>query len=253
MTRFTEWCADKDIPAHQHKLQILTANPVKRAYAVKVVAQAVPDYYATSERIAALLTRLGRTAAAEYLAGKLPTCLPIKSGDLGEILCTAYVREATPFALGINRLRWKDHRNMSMRGEDVLAFSLGPNGTALRVLKAEVKSRARMQTSVIQEARKALSAHGELPSAHAVAFVADRLGETGHTQLRDALDDVQLKHGFKTSHVTHMLFAFSGNDPSNLLNVNLTSYVGAVPQHYVGLQVEDHQDFIQSVFTAVGA
>ena len=45
-----------------------------------------------------------------------------------------------PFNLGIKRLRWKDHRNMSMRGEDVLAFNLDPKGGRLKILKAEVKS-----------------------------------------------------------------------------------------------------------------
>ena len=252
MTRFAEWCSETETTVAGHKLRLLTSVPARQAQAVKLVAAAVPGYYAFPERIAGLLARLGRTAAAKYVTEKLPTSLSIKSGDLGEILCTAYVGEATPFKLGIIRLRWKDHRNMSMRGDDVLAFNLGSKGKALNVLKAEVKSRANLRTSVIKEARIALSEHRELPSPHAVAFVADRLGETGDKPLRDALDDVQLKHGFKTSQVTHMLFTFSGNDPSKLLSVNLESYAGTVSQQYVGLQVSDHQGFIRSVFAAVG-
>lgn len=251
MTKFAEWCVESEIPVASHKLRVLAAKPTKQSHAVKLIAKAVPDYYAAPDRIAGLLTRLGRPEAAKYVKEKLPTSLAIRSGDLGEILCTAYVREATSFNIGIKRLRWKDHRNMSMRGDDVLAFSIGPKGKTLRVLKAEIKSRATLRSSVVKEARKALAEHGELPSAHAIGFVADRLGETGDKPLRDALDDVQLKHGFKTSQVTHMLFTFSGNDPSNMLSVNLSTYAGVVPQHYVGLQVSNHQAFIKSVFDAV--
>ena len=146
---------------------------------------------------------------AKYIEEKLPTLKTIKSGDLGEILCNGYVIEATKFKFGIKRLRWKDHRNMSMRGEDVLAFSMGPKGDTLTILKAEVKSRAAMPTAVIEEARVALAGNMELPSPHAISFVADRLDEAGDWKLRDALDKAQLKDGLKVSQITHMLFTFS--------------------------------------------
>jgi len=251
MTRFTEWCSQTEIPSSKHKLQVLVATPAKRGHAVAVVAASIPENYSSPERIAGLLSRLGRTAVAKHIAEKLPTSLSIKSGDLGEILCTSYVHEATKFNLGINRLQWKDHRNMSMRGDDVLAFSLGATGQGLEVLKAEVKSRAKMQTSVIEEARAALSDHQELPSAHAIGFVADRLGELGNLKLQDALDDVQLNKGFRKSQVTHMLFTFSGNAPSKMLSANLIGYAGNVSQHYVGIHISDHKNFINDVFAAV--
>lgn len=252
MTRFNEWCTDNETSVASHKLHLLTADPTKQPHAVQVVAKAVPDYYAAPSRIAGLLARLGRTDAAKYVSQKLPTLPTIKSGDLGEILCNAYVLEATPFKLGIKRLRWKDHRNMSMRGEDVLAFSLGAKGAGLKVLKAEVKSRASMPTSVIEEARVALSANGDLPSAHAMSFVADRLDETGDKALKDALDDALLTDGLKVAQVTHMLFTFSGSNPSSLLKTNLSAYAGVVSQHYIALHVKSHQAFIKAVFGAVG-
>lgn len=141
---------------------------------------------------------------------------------------------------------------MSMRGEDVLAFNLDPKGAGLKILKAEVKSRAGMRTAVIDEARAALSANDGLPSPHAIAFVADRANEVGDTVFGDALDKAQLKDGIRASQVSHMLFTFSGNDPLTLLKTNLQAYSGAVPQHYVGVRVEGHQGFIKAVFEAVG-
>lgn len=140
MTKFTEWCDEIETSVSSHRLHQLTAKPAKLAHATTVIAGTLPQYYAAPSRIADLLNKLGKPAAAKYVAEKLPTTKSIRSGDLAEILCNAYVLEATAFTQGIKRLRWKDHRNMSMRGEDVLAFSFDAKGK-LYILKAEVKSR----------------------------------------------------------------------------------------------------------------
>lgn len=249
---FAKWCVASEEPIQKHKLHGLGIAAGKQAQAISSISSAVPSYYTDPKRIADLLKKLGKPAAAAHVEQKLPTQVSIRSGDLGEILCNAYVYAATPFNLGIRRLRWKDHRNMSMRGEDVLAFNLNPKGGGLKILKAEVKSRAGMRTAVIDEARAALCANSGLPSPHALAFVADRSNEAGDTVLGDALDKALLKDGIHASQVSHMLFTFSGNDPLNLLKINLQSYAGPVPQQYVGLWVEGHQDFIKAVFAAIG-
>lgn len=252
MIEFAKWCVETEEAVPKHKLRRLTVDAAQQAQAVHAVAKAIPDYYTDPQRTANLLKKLGKSAAAAYVQQKLPTQASIRSGDLGEILCNAYLHEATPFNLGIKRLRWKDHRNMSMRGEDVLAFNLDSKGGGLKILKAEVKSRAGMRTAVIDEARATLSANNGLPSPHAIAFVADRSNEAGDIVLGDALDKAQLKDGIRTSQVSHMLFTFSGNDPLKFLQTNLQAYAGPVPQHYVGLRVDGHQDFIKAVFAAVG-
>ena len=252
MIDLAKWCVETEETLSKHNLRRLAVDATKQLQAVDAIAKAVPSYYTNPQRIADLLKKLGKTAAAAHIEQKLPTQASIRSGDLGEILCNAYVHEATPFKLGIRRLRWKDHRNMSMRGEDVLAFDLDPKGAGLKILKAEVKSRAGMRTAVIDEARTALSANDGLPSPHAIAFVADRANEVGDTVLGDALDKAQLKDGIRASQVSHMLFTFSGNDPLTLLKTNLQSYSGTVPQHYVGVRVDKHQEFIKAVFEAVG-
>lgn len=252
MIKFAKWCVETEEAVAKHKLRRLVVDAAKQAQAVRAVAKAVPDYYTDPQRMANLLKKLGKPAAAAHVQQKLPTRASIRSGDLGEILCNAYLHEATTFNLGIKRLRWKDHRNMSMRGEDVLAFSLDSKGGGLKILKAEVKSRAGMRTAVIDEARDALSANNGFPSPHAIAFVADRSNEAGDIVLGDALDKAQLKDGIHTSQISHMLFTFSGNDSLKLLKSNLQAYAGPVPQHYVGLRVQGHQDFIKAVFAAVG-
>ena len=252
MTKFSEWCDEDETLISPHTLTVLSAVPEGMNYAKKVVAAALPSYYAPPKRIAELLARLGKPAAAKYVAEKLPTNPSIRSGDLGEVLCNAYLLEATPYKRGIRRLRWKDHRNMSMRGEDVLGFRVDSD-SILHVLKAEVKSGATMSSTTIGKARKALCAYNGLPSPHALAFVADRLKEPGGDKvLANALDKVTLVSRLKKSQVTHMLFTFSGNNPSRQLGNNLSSYTGKVKQRYVALHVKAHQAFIKSVYVAAG-
>jgi hypothetical protein len=252
MTKFKEWCDETQVSVPAHALRVLVADAKKEARAIEVVAGAIPDYYAAPSRVADLLRKLDKAAAAQYVEQKLPTTPSIKSGDLGEILCTSYVSESTTYTKVIKRLRWKDHRNMAMRGEDLLAFELSSQSGPVKVLKAEAKSRAAMTSAVLQEARVSLSANSGLPSPHAMSFVADRLHETGDSDLADAIDSAQLKNGLSASQVTHMLFTFSGSDASNLLRKNLGGYTGAVSQMYVGLRVSTHQKFIAAVFNAVG-
>lgn len=250
MINLKNYCSDIEEVISNHKLRGMAFNEATKAAAVSAIAKAVPGYYTDPGRVASLLNKLGKAAAAKYVEQKLPSLKSIRSGDLGEILCNSYVLETTTFKLGIKRLRWKDHRNMSMRGEDVLAFDIQPKKN-LKVLKVEVKSRAALSTSVIDQARTALSASNDLPSPHALAFVADRAHEMGDVILGNALDNAQLNNGIRPSQVSHMLFTFSGNNPVNLLKANLMKYTGSVSQHYVGLQVKDHQAFISTIFAAV--
>jgi hypothetical protein len=252
VTKFGEWCDTYETDLSPHMLTLLSAVPHGMTYAKKVVAAAVPSYYTQPKRVAQLLSDLGKPAAAKYVAEKLPTTVAIRSGDLGEILCNAYLLEATTYKRGIRRLRWKDHRNMSMRGEDVLGFRVESDGT-LHVLKAEVKSGVSMSSTTIGKARAALCANVGLPSPHALAFVADRLKEPGGDKvLANALDRATLVTRLKKSQVMHMLFTFSGNNPSTQMETNLTAYTGKIKQRYVALHVDGHQAFIKSVYKAVG-
>ena len=47
----------------------------------------------------------------------------IRSGDLGEIYATEWIdAHSGGYRAPIKRLRWKDHRNMAMRGDDVIGI-----------------------------------------------------------------------------------------------------------------------------------
>lgn len=248
---FTGWCDDKNTAVNGHELRVLTGRLPQLDAARQAAAAHVPAHYAAEEQIARILKRLKKPTAAAFIEGKLPTTKGIRSGDLGEILATEYIAAHTEFSLPVKRLRWKDHRNMSMRGDDVIGMWQDPISGRLRFLKTEAKSRVSLPALVISEARAALDKDGGLPSAHALSFISSRSMELGNLKLCDAIDDAQLKFGVPPQSVKHLLFTFSGNDPTNHLSTSLNGFVGPIRQAYVGLRVDGHGAFVASVYDLV--
>lgn len=253
MIEFDEWCDATVEVVNGHELKVLSGSDDDLADAQDKVAAIIPAHYASEEHIAGVLERLGKAAAAEFVRQKLPESKAIRSGDLGEILATEYIAENTSYGVPIKRLRWKDHRNMAMRGDDVIGIEqIGENGR-LKFLKSEAKSRVILAADVVEGARVALDRDGGLPSPHALAFISERLMETGNQALADAIDDSQLKHGIAVADVEHLLFTFSGNDPTQFLQASLQEYGGGIHQQEVGLRVAEHAQFVEEVFEKVMA
>ena len=250
LANIKDWCKRFDTKVKSHKLTYFEADAAQLNLAIASVADVVPNHYAAASRVSRILDRLGKTEAAEYVATKLPTGAKSRSGDIGEILASSFVTEFTGYKIGVLKLRWKDHREMAMRGDDILAVRIDPD-VKVKFLKGEVKSRASLTKKTVDEARKALSSRNGRPTPHALAFVADRLYETGQFELSDLIDQYQLKLRIGVKQLLHMIFMFTGNNPCNLLTSNLKAYTGRIPQHAIGLMVTSHQAFIKQIFEKV--
>ena len=83
--------------------------------------------------------------------------------DLGEILATEYVnRGHWGYEAPVHRLRWKDGRDLAMRGDDIIGFNFKKQPVGR--LKGESKSRAVLADATLDEARTALQeAQGGFP------------------------------------------------------------------------------------------
>jgi hypothetical protein len=220
---------------------------------IEAAAAVVPGHYASEERVARALRRLGKTAAAKLIEDKLPTTKQIRSGDLGEIFATEWIDVYSGgFRAPVKRLRWKDHRNMAMRGDDVIGMKLDDKTHRLLFLKTEAKSRGNLTAQVFAEARVGLDKDGGLPSAHALTFISECLfGLKEQLELVDAIDDAQRKYGITAQSVTHLMFVFSGNAPEKLLTTALQNYAGSIGQWGIGLHVDGHGKFIGAVYDKV--
>lgn len=252
MVQFNDWCNAVNSAVGNHSLHVLTGNPASLATGIQATAAVVPSHYASEEQVARALARLGKPAAAELIQSRLPTTKAIRSGDLGEIYATEWIdAHSGGYHAPIKRLRWKDHRNMAMRGDDVIGLLQDPQTQRLHFLKTEAKSRVTLTAQVLTDARAGLDKDGGLPSAHALSFISARLLELNNAPIADAIDDALLKHGIPTENVRHLLFTFSGNPPDVLLTTSLQAYLGAIPQWGVGLHVEGHAAFVSTVYDHV--
>jgi hypothetical protein len=252
MPQFNDWCVSVDEPVGNHFRRVMTGDTANLATGIQATAAIVPAHYASEEHVARALVRLGKPAAAALIEGKLPTTKAIRSGDLGEIYATEWIdAHSGGYHTPIRRLRWKDHRNMAMRGEDVIGILQDPQTQRLHFLKTEAKSRMALTAQVLVEARAGLDKNGGLPSAHALSFISARLLELNNLPLADAIDDALLKHGIPPQNVRHLLFTFSGNAPDAMLTASLQAYPGQFNQWGIGLRVEGHAAFIGAIYDQV--
>lgn len=209
MTQFNDWCLSVDEPVGNHFRRVMTGQAASLATGIQATATIVPGHYASEESVARALSRLGKPAAAALIEGKLPTTKNIRSGDLGEIYATEWIyAHSGGYRAPIKRLRWKDHRNMAMRGDDVIGILQDAATERLYFLKTEAKSRVALTGQVLTDARAGLDKDGGLPSAHALSFISARLLELDDLPLADAIDDALLKHSIPEQNVKHLLFTF---------------------------------------------
>ena len=228
-----------------HRRVLLTERTEKRIGILDELRGVLRSHYVDPAVTEARLKVHGATKTAELLRDMLPETARTRSGELGEVLATEMAVRVLGFTVPIFRLRWKDGRNMALRGDDLVAF-LVADGKPTRYMKGESKSRATLTAGVLEEADDKLLEDDGRPSRHSVLFVAHRLYEQDDNATAQMLEG-HLLNSFRGCRIEHLLFALSGNSPGTLLRNHLSNR--PKPKcHAVGMHVDDHQQFIASVY-----
>ena len=237
--------------SQEHTFSIIELKATEFDSLVSGLVDLLPKHYIAPEAIADILNRLGKSATAQKLRDKIPEVKKIRSGDVGEVITTDYIEECTDFKVPIRKLRWRDHRNMPMRGDDVIGIHIDRIDKTVRFLKAEAKSSNSLSRSVLSEARRELDNHEGRPAPHALGFVIDRLKDIGRTDLANLLEKVQLIDGIRPNQVEHLLFTFTASNPATLQKEAFEAYGGDIKQSSVGFRVDSHQQLIVSVYQGI--
>ena len=133
------------------------------------IHETVRDHFYGAE----FLARMDYQKAAEAVQEALPAAKRIRSGDLAEMFATEYVSNRTEFRIPLKRLRYKDDRELALRGTDIIGLRDADGRHA--VLKGEVKSRADLQAGPITEACDSLAANDARPKPATLAFMSRML------------------------------------------------------------------------------
>ena len=250
MALYKDWCAGTKQKDKKKTLRTYTEKAGGRAAALEQLGEAVRTHYDQADRIADDVARLGYAGAAEILRALLPQSKLARSGDLGEILASELVEEETNFRVPVRRMRFKDGREVAMRGDDFIGVGVDSDDK-LWLLKGESKSRANLGNVTIAEAREALNRYGGRCTPDSLLFIANRLLE-GEDEDDVALgrtirDEVGLK-ALRPSRIDHMLFTMSGNAPQAKLEKDLEAAGSDRNQLVISLHIKDHQAFIAEVY-----
>ncbi len=251
MALYTQWC---DATKARDKRKYYWTYVEKEGGRDKIfsdLAETIRLHYDRMERIAEDVERLGYKVAAEILSEAMPQTKKGRSGDFGEILATELVEEEVGLRVPVRRLRYKDGRNMAMRGDDFIGAGYDSKGEVLWLLKGEAKSNKVLGKATVTSARKVLNRDSGRCTPDSLLFVANRLLESNdpddNALGRSLRDEVGLK-SLRADRIDHMLFTVSGNGPHVSLKKDLDEAGTNRDQYVVNIYVEDHQDFIAAMY-----
>ncbi|MDH1271332.1 DUF1837 domain-containing protein [Rhizobium pusense] len=251
MGLYERWCeSTKEKDKRKHYWTYIEKEGGRDEITVDL-SETIRSHYDRLERIAEDVDRLGYKIAAKILSEAMPQTPKGRSGDLGEILATELVEEEIGLRVPVRRLRYKDGRNMAMRGDDFIGAGYGGKDEKLWLLKGEAKSNKKLGKSTVTSARKVLDRDNGRCTPDSLLFVANRLLESndpGENALgRDLRDEVGVK-SLRADRIDHMLFTVSGNGPHASLKEDLDAATTNRDQYVVNIHVEDHQDFIAAMY-----
>ena len=245
------WLTTNSSSVGKHPLHLMTEQVGVRTAVLDEVRSIVRTHFMSPKIASQRVAVLGAPATAKILRELIPKTKAARSGDFGEVLATEVAEQTLGFIVPVRRLRWKDGRNMALRGDDIVGVRTDAKGKLVAILKGESKSYATLTNAVVDKAAEALDRDRGRPGRHAVLFVATRLRETLRDE--DAALAAQLEGAvvasFSGCTVEQFLFALTGSDPNVLLTNHLTATSKKKkPRHAVGVQIADHAGFIKLLF-----
>lgn len=252
---FGDWCIfDETRCGANKRLCCVREKAGGRTTAWPVLVERVRSHYDKLSQIADDVERLGFCGASTVLRERLPQSERARSGELGEIIATEFIEHYTDFRIPVRRLRYKDGREMALRGDDYVGID-EDDEQRLLFLKGEAKSGRAIAQGVVADARERLSENDGRPTTISLLFVADRLlesdDEDDKTLGRRIRDEVALR-AVPPRRITHGLFALSGNSTDAILEADLEEADGAHNHLSVGFHVDGHQAFIAEIYEEAG-
>jgi hypothetical protein len=250
---FDTWCDTSEETDGRKTLWRATEEDNGRAVVLDEIAERARSHYVSDDEIATFLEVLGYDDAADVIRENYPEGATARSADLGEILCAEIVEEWCDHNVPIRKLRYKDHREQALRGEDVIGVRLTEENQ-LSILKGEAKSAQALSTDTVTSAREGLEANSGRPTAHAMIYLARKLLNSGSLD-DQSLGELILKESKRAEvpkdRIAHCLFVLSGNPANDMLDDDFEAADGGRDQFIIQIQIPDHAALVEAVYEKV--
>ncbi|MFX2144868.1 Hachiman antiphage defense system protein HamA [Acinetobacter baumannii] len=239
-------CELAELKLDQHTFKVLELKDENFEALKNILVSEFPETYLSKSSFERTMELLGQQAAYSKLKSKFPKGKKLRSGDIGEVISRTYIEKHLDYIVPIKKLQWRDHREMAMRGDDVIAIKI--DGDDIKFIKCEAKSVQSLNRNTLEEARKELDQHDGKPSPHSLDFIIERLYEIGNKELAEILEVHKYHKRIRKQDVNHLLFVFTKSNPNLLQKNAFEAYTGDFCQISVGLKTKKHQELITTVF-----
>lgn len=255
MALYEDWCDQDGEEAGSKRYVTLTEKDDGRDAVIVELTETVRSHYERLDRIADDIDHLGYEAAATILRELLPTTTKMRAGELGEILASEFAQEILEFEVPIRRIRFKDGREVPMRGDDFIGVRQCVDDGGLWLLKGEAKSRRKLIKATITDARRALNRHDGRCTPISLIFVASRLmdsDDADQAALGRLIRNEVGKNALARNRIDHALFTLSGNGPIAALDEDYQNAEAGRGCAVANLHIDDYADFIADVYERAG-
>lgn len=251
MGLYKDWCDHNGKSKGRKRYLLLTEKDAGRDPILADLGKTVRSHYDRLDRIADDVDQLGFATAAAILRERLPTKPRSRAGDLGEILASELAEEVLEFKVPVRRMRFKDGREVPLRGDDFIGVNFCEDDDGLWLLKGESKSRKTLDKTTITQARAALNGDHGRCTPLSLLFVADQLMASSDEHEAALGRLIRNEVGRKTlakDRIDHALFTLSGNGPIAALQADYEAVDNGRHHTVINLHVEDYSEFLDAIF-----
>ena len=203
-------CTLTEVKRDQHTFKALELKDENFETLKNILVSEFSETYLSKSSFERTMKSLGQQAAYSKLKSKFPQGKKLRSGDVGEVISRTYIEKHLDYVVPIKKLQWRDHREMAMRGDDVIAIKI--DGDDIRFIKGEAKSVQSLNNKTLAEARKELDQHDGKPSPHSLDFIIERLHDIGNEELAEKLEVHKHHKRIRKQDVKHLLFVFTNSN-----------------------------------------
>jgi hypothetical protein len=211
------------------------------------IGASIVEHHINRCRISSVLQDLGHAGAAQFFSSELPRSERTRKGNFGEVVASDYLVQRQGYSMPVLKLRFRDHANLPMRGEDIVAFRLNANRQIDAVIVGEAKCLVRYEGRTIEDAHARLSSAFH-PRPLTMSMLSEILYERGDDELASEIDRVSHTLARSSFRREHWLFLINERQPETVFST-LDDFDEVLPDlHCVGVILADLTSFVNGLF-----